>query len=90
MLPLHTSHTLQLLNINYFKPFKIAFHVYKDVWTLVNKRKGARKEDLAQWVSLAFKKAFMPPNICKDFETTSIRPLNPQVMTSKMHLLESF
>lgn len=50
MLPLDTSHTLQLLNINYFKLFKIAFHVYKDVWTLANKRKGARKEDLAQWL----------------------------------------
>jgi hypothetical protein len=33
--------------------------MYKDVSTLANKRKDARKEDLAQWVSLAFKKAFM-------------------------------
>ncbi len=90
MLPLHTSHTLQLLIINYFKPFKIAFHVDKDVWMLANKREGARKEDLAQWVSLAFKKTFMPQRICKDFETASIRPLNPKVMASKMHLLEYF
>jgi hypothetical protein len=27
-----------------------------DVWTLTNKGKGVRKEDLAQWVFLAFGK----------------------------------
>jgi hypothetical protein len=53
------------------------------VWTLANKRKGAKKEDLAQSVSLAFKKAFMPQTI--DFERTSIMPLNPDVMASKMN-----
>ncbi len=64
--------------------------MYKDVWTLVNKHKGAKKEDLAQWVSLAFKKAFMPQNICKFFKRIGIRSLNPNVMASKMNLSKSF
>jgi hypothetical protein len=58
--------------------------MYKDVWTLANKRKDAKKEDLAQWVSLAFKKTFMLQSICDYFETTNIRPLNPKVMASKI------
>jgi hypothetical protein len=54
--PSHTSDTLQPLDVTFFKPFKIAFKSYKDVWTLANKRKGVGKKDLASWMSLAFKK----------------------------------
>jgi hypothetical protein len=34
----------------------MTFCVHKNVWTLANKKKDAKNEDLAQWVSLAFKK----------------------------------
>jgi hypothetical protein len=47
-LPSHTSHVLQPLDVACFKPFKIAFKAYTNVRTLVNKKKGASKEDLAQ------------------------------------------
>jgi len=67
-----------------FKPFKIVFTSYIDVWTLANKGMGVSKEDLAQWVSLAFKKALTTTNICKGFLTIGIWPLNLDVMASKM------
>ncbi len=47
IVPSHTSHTLQPLDVKCFKPFKIAFKSCRDVWTLVNKRKGVGKKDLA-------------------------------------------
>ncbi len=46
-LPSHMSHALHSLDVVCFKPFKIAFKAYKDVWTLANKVKRVRKEDLA-------------------------------------------
>ena len=53
-LPSHTSHELQPLDKACFKPFKVAFRAYKDVWNLKNERVKCLKEDLAQWASLAF------------------------------------
>jgi len=40
------SHALQPLDVACFKPFKIAFKAYRDVWTLTNKVKWVEKEDL--------------------------------------------
>jgi hypothetical protein len=56
IVPSHTSHTLRPLDVKCFKPFKIAFKSYKDVWTLANERKGVGKKDLASWMSLTIKK----------------------------------
>jgi hypothetical protein len=39
-LPSHTSHVLQPFDVACFKPFKIAFKAYRNVWTLINKGKG--------------------------------------------------
>jgi hypothetical protein len=46
-LPYHTSHALQPLDVACFKPFKQAFRLLRDVWTLQNKSKGASKDVLA-------------------------------------------
>ena len=62
-LPSHTSHALQPLDVAVFKPFKTAFRAYMDVWTMNHKGIIPRKEDLAQWVSLALKRAASPQNI---------------------------
>jgi hypothetical protein len=43
-LPSHTSHALKPFDVPCFKLFKIAFRTYRNVWTLVNKGKGASKE----------------------------------------------
>ncbi len=83
-LPSHTSCALQPLDVSCFKPFKTIFKTYKDVWTLVNKRRGANKEDLAQWVFLTLKKTLTTTNICKGFSTIVIWALNLDAIASKM------
>jgi hypothetical protein len=45
---------------------------------------GVSKEDLAQWVFLALKKALTTTNICKGFLAIGIWPLNLDAMASKM------
>ena len=47
-LPSHTSHSLQSLDIACFRPFKVAFRTYSDLWNLKNHGNNCRKEDLAQ------------------------------------------
>jgi hypothetical protein len=83
-LPSHTSHAMQPLDINCFKPFKTAFRQYRDVWSLANKGRPAQKEDLCQWVSLALKKALTADNIQKGFQSAGIWPMNPRAMEEKM------
>ncbi len=68
----HPSHVLQPIDVACFKLFKTTFRFSMDVWTLANKGKNVRKEDLAQWVSLIFGKTLNPPNICKGFKSIRI------------------
>jgi len=83
-LPSHTSHEIQPLDVSYFKPFKLAFSLLRDVWTLKNKSKGATKEVLASWVSKALQKGLLESNIRSGLYTTSIFMFNPHVMDGKM------
>lgn len=86
----HTFHAKQTLDVNIFKLFKLAFMKHRIFWTLRNKGKGVAKEDLAQWVSLAYKITMTPENIKKRFSTTGIWPLNMEVMNGKMGPSEAF
>lgn len=90
ILPSHTSHTLQPLDVTCFKPFKTKFRAYKNVWILVNKKNGATKNDLVQCISLVLKRTLTPQNICKGFKTTRIWLFDPNVMASKMQPNEQF
>ena len=83
-LPSHTSHALQPLDVTIFKPFKISFSLYRDVWTMSNKGSAAHKETLAQWVSLSLRKALLVTNIQRGFATTGIWPINASAMEGKM------
>jgi hypothetical protein len=83
-LPSHTSHRLQPLDVSVFRPFKCAFRGYRDAWTLQHRGQPAQKEDLAQWVDLALKRALSPLNITKGFRTTGIWPFNSAAMEGKM------
>jgi hypothetical protein len=76
-LPSHTSHAIQPLDVSCFAPFKQAFRLLHDVWTLKNKSKGASKEVLASWVPAALQKSMTEKNIQSGFRTTCIFPLNP-------------
>jgi len=76
-LPSHTSYRLQPLDVTIFKSFKVAFKAHRDKWTLDNKGKGAKKENLTKWVSLGLKKTLIAEKIQKGFATTGIWPLDP-------------
>ena len=89
-LPSHTSHELQPLDKACFRPFKVAFKAYRDLWIQKNGGQKCRKEDLAQWASLALKKALTPENISARFRATRIWPLNPAAMTLRTEPSETF
>jgi hypothetical protein len=67
ILPSHTSHAMQPLDVSCLKPFKQAFRLLHDVWTLRNKSKGASKEVLVSWVSVALQKSLSKKNIINGF-----------------------
>jgi hypothetical protein len=76
-LPAHTSHALQPLDVAVFKPFKQHFREYIDFWSSRHLNEAAASKDtLAQWVSLALRKALSPSNIKKGFSATCIFPLD--------------
>jgi hypothetical protein len=57
-------------------------HIKMFVHWLIKGGVGDCKEDLAQWVSLVFKKALTTTKICKGFLAIGIWPLNPNAMAS--------
>ena len=83
-LPSHTSHALQPLDVSVYKPFKIAFKVYRDMWVTNNKGMRTRRTTLAQWISKSLKAVLTPQNIQSGFRTTRIWPYDNQKMDSKM------
>jgi flagellar biosynthesis GTPase FlhF len=75
-LPSHSSHVLQPLDVSVLRPFKQHFREYRDFWMSRNLDQPAKREILAQWVSLALKKALTSKNIENGFRATGIYPLN--------------
>jgi len=88
--PSHTSHAMQPLDVSCFKPFKLSFRAYRDKWNNYHKGEKLVKEDLAQWVSHALKRALSISNITKGFESTGIYPINDHVMDSKMEPSQAY
>ena len=83
-LPSHTSHRLQPLDVSIFKPFKVAFQACRDRWTMGNKGRATRKEELAEWVAKGLKKALTSMKIQKGFAATGIWLLQPTAMDKYM------
>jgi hypothetical protein len=75
---------MQLLEMAVFKPFKGAFRVYRDAWTLQNRGWGVRKEILAVWTYKALQRAMIVENILVGFWRTGIYPLKPSTMDFSM------
>lgn len=90
MLPSHTSHAMQPLDVCLFKPFKTAFKAYRDFWTYMFAGCAAKKENLAQWVSLALKRAMTVEIIKRGFKVTGIWPLDANAMSAKMGPSEAY
>jgi hypothetical protein len=89
-LPSHTSHALQPLDVAIFKPFKQYFREYRDFWTSRNMGSPAGKETLAQWVSLALKKALTSKNIKFGFAAAGIMPLNQKALDGQFGPSKAF
>ena len=70
-----------------FKPFKQHFREYRDLWSSRNLDESATKDVLAQWVSLALRKALSTSNIKKGFSAIGIFSLNFHAVD--LHLLAS-
>lgn len=78
----HTSHALQPLDVSVSKPFKQHFKEYRDFWSSKNLNKSTTNDTLAQWVSLALRKALYANSIKKGFSAIGIFPLNVRVVDS--------
>ena len=89
-IPFHTFHGLQPLQEAYYRPFKVAFKAYKDLWNVKNKCSKCTNEDLAQWTSLALKNVLVPKDIISEFRATRIWFLDPLAMASKIGTREVF
>ena len=70
--PSHTSHALQSLDVNYFKPFKYALRQIRNFWILLNRGKKMEKTTLCKWTSQALERSFTPKNIKSGFQKTGI------------------
>ena len=81
---------LQSLDKAYFKPFKVAFRAYRDVWNQKNHGMKRQKEGLVQWTSLAFQKALTRKNSLSGFRATRIWLFNPTAMVSRTDPSQSF
>ena len=89
-LPSHTSHALQPLDVACFVSFKRAFRAYRDLWVMEGHGKKVGKEHLAQWASLALKKALIAPNIRARFSSCGIWPFNYAIMKTKIRPSKAF
>ena len=54
--PSYASHGLRSLDIICFKSSKVAFRAYKNAWCVRNHGVKVKKNNLASWIFLAFKK----------------------------------
>lgn len=89
-LPAHTSHALQPLDVSIFKTFKQHFREYRDFWSSKYLNEAASKDTMAQWVSLALRKALSSSNIKKGFSATGIFPLNFNAVDEQLRPSEVF
>jgi hypothetical protein len=84
IIPAHTSHALQPLDVSVFKPFKQHFRENRDFWSSRNLNESATKDTLAQWVSLALRKVLSASNIKKGLSATCIFPVHARAVDSQM------
>lgn len=88
--PSHASHGVQPLDVSCFERFENAFRRCRDVWSLVNKRRGSRKEDSAHWVSMSLHRTLTTENIMACCKTCRIWPFDDTNMNSKMRPSENY
>jgi hypothetical protein len=73
----------QPLNVNYFKPFKMAFKKEKNNSMVRNNYNEPNKATLAMWVDKALDIALSKKNIKSGFKVIGIWPFNPKAMDGR-------
>ena len=80
-LPPHTSHKLQPLDVNCYKPFKSAYGRAIDNWMRSNPGKTITIYDIPEFVSHAQMHGLTAQNIVSGFQRTGIFPFNQDVFS---------
>jgi len=91
VLPAHTSHILQPLDVAIFGPFK--GHYYRECAAFMHRHMGrsVTKYDMAEIACTAYLHAMSPLNIVSAFRKTGIYPFNQQeIQAEKLFPCETF
>ncbi|XP_020287527.1 uncharacterized protein LOC109856551 [Pseudomyrmex gracilis] len=76
LIPPHTSHALQPLDVSFFKPLKTYYHQQATTWQHSNTGKGISKIVFGGLLKQAWNLSATVGNATKGFEKTGIYPLN--------------
>jgi hypothetical protein len=83
IVPSHTSHALQPLDVTCFKPFNIAFKTERHIAIVRRNYIEPDKIKLVGWVDKTLNLTLTRKNIMLGLKGTGIWPLNPRSMDSK-------
>ena len=82
VLPAHTSHIRQPLDVSAFSPFKKAFSSQCHKFVHENPNRVVTRNDLPKLIASAYKSSMTIPNIMAAFRKTDIFPFNPDILLS--------
>lgn len=80
LIPPHTSHALQPLDVSFFKPLKTYYHQQATTWQHTNTGKAINKVVFGGLLKQAWNLSATVGNATKGFEKTGIYPLNPNAI----------
>ncbi len=80
VLPPHTSHVLQPLDVSCFGPFKAVYYQECSVWMRENFGKVINRFNICELACKAYSKTMTSSNIVAGFRKTGISPFNPAVI----------
>jgi len=80
VLPAHSSHLLQPLDVGIFKPFKSAYNRACQEFLRQNVGRQITRYDICELACKAYVKALTPSNIINSFRKTGIVPFNMQAI----------
>lgn len=80
LIPPHTSHALQPLDVSFFKPLKAYYNQHATTWQHSHPHKGITKVAFGGLFKEAWNQAATVGNAAKGFQKTGIFPLNPNAI----------
>lgn len=86
VLPAHSSHCLQPLDVGVFKPFKCAYNRACQEFLRANVGRQITRYDICSLACKAYTKALTPANIMNAFRKTGVVPFNSHVLSPEQFL----